>query len=151
MEPKHEPSHRIRVLVVDDDPRALAGLEGVLAAEHDVVACTSARRALEIARTEAAAGRPFDVVCSDFRMPEMDGGELLLRMSDLAEPPASILITGHVEVLTGEHSGAAHILGIVVKPYDPEHIISLVGRLGRVTRMNRSSIRRLNAHGGRQP
>src|SRR5580704_15419211 len=130
MEPTQESTRRIRVLVVDDDYRALASLEGVLVVDYEVVACASPLRALDIATTEAAAGRPFDVVCSDFRMPEMDGGELLRRMSGLPEPPSCVLITGHVEVLNGEHRRAEHILGIVVKPFDPEHIVGLVGRLG---------------------
>jgi CheY-like chemotaxis protein len=149
MESTNEPGRRIRVLVVDDDRRALASLEGVLVVEHDVVTCASPLEALDMARTEAAAGRSFDVVCSDFRMPELDGGELLRRMSLLSEPPSCVLITGYPEVLNGEHRRAEHILGIVIKPCDPEHILSLVGRLGRVTRMNRS-IKKLVAHDGRR-
>ena len=137
-------TRRVRVLIVDDDKRALASLEGVLLTSYDVVACTSPLAALDLARGEAVRGRPFDVVCSDFRMDEMDGAELLRRVSRLPDAPACILITGYVEVLSGEHRQAEHILGIVVKPYHPEHIVRLVGRLGRVTRMNRS-IRALTA------
>lgn len=133
-----EKSRRVRVLVVDDDRLALAALHGVLQLDHDVVAAASPRDALTLATEEIGRGDPFDVVCSDFRMPGMNGADLLLAMSKLAEAPSCILITGYVEVLTGQHRLSDHILGIVVKPYDPEHIVSLVGRLGRVTRMNRS-------------
>jgi DNA-binding NtrC family response regulator len=134
----------MRVLIVDDDYRALASLEAVLDTDNEVTGCASPLRALETAKAEGAAGRPFDVVCSDLRMPEMDGAELLRRMASLPDPPACILITGHVEVLTGAHHRAEHILGIIVKPYEPEHMIALVGRLGRITRMNRS-VKRLAA------
>src|SRR5580704_13123885 len=129
---------KLRVLIVDDDPAALASLEGVLSAEHDVVASISPRRALDLARSEAKDGRPFDVVCSDFRMREMDGGELLRHIADLPQPPSGVLITGYKEVLTGKHRESEYILGIVVKPCDPAELIRLIGRLGRVTRMNRS-------------
>lgn len=139
-----EPAPRLRVLIVDDDRAALASLEGVLSADYDVVARTSPLAALELAGTEPRRGRAFDVVCSDFRMQEMNGGELLRRISELPDSPSCVLITGYVEVLTGEHREAPYILGIVVKPFDPVHIIRLVGRLGRVKRMNRS-IRELTA------
>lgn len=134
----------VRVLVVDDDRFALAALEGVLSVDHDVMARASPGDALALARSELKRGRPFDVVCSDFRMREMNGVELLRQMSELPSSPSCVLITGHVEVLTGEHRQAKHILGIVVKPYEPSDLIRLVGRLGRVTRMNRS-IRELTA------
>jgi two-component system sensor histidine kinase/response regulator len=127
----------VRVLVVDDDQTALQTMEGVLS-EFDVVKCASPLRAIEVARAAAAAKRPFDVVCSDFQMPTMNGVELLRAMSTLEQQPSCILITGYVEVLRGSYTRASHIVGIIIKPYDPEQLIGLVGRLGRVTRLRRS-------------
>lgn len=146
-----EKCRRVRVLLVDDDRLALASLHGLLLIDYDVVAASSPLDALDIAREEIRKGDPFDVVCSDFRMPGMNGADLLLAMSRLPERPSCILMTGYVEVLTGEHRRSDHILGIVVKPYEPEHIISLVGRLGRVTRMNRSVKRLSQRVLGRRP
>lgn len=134
----------IKVLVVDDDHRALTSLEGLLSTEFDVQASASPLVALELARAESRRGAPFDVVCSDFRMDEMDGVELLKQITRLPDSTSCVLITGYIEVLAGEHRRAEHILGIVVKPYEPDHIVSLVGRLGRVSRMNRS-IRELSS------
>ncbi len=129
---------RLRVLLVDDDRTALIPLEAVLSVDYEVVTTTSPRAALELVRDEAAQRNPFDVVCSDLQMREMDGGELLRRIAQLPDSPGCVLITGYVEALTGGHRQADHIFGIVVKPCDPDEIIRLVGRLGRVTRMNRS-------------
>lgn len=128
---------QVRVLVVDDDQTALQTIEGVLA-DFDVVKCSSPLSAVEIARSALAAQRPFDVVCSDFQMPMMNGVELLHIMSQLAQQPSCILITGYAEVLRGFYSKASHIVGIIIKPYDPEQLVGLVGRLGRVTRLRRS-------------
>jgi hypothetical protein len=41
-------------------------------------------------------------------------------------------------VLRGSYAKASHIVGILLKPFDPEQLIGLVGRLGRVTQMRRS-------------
>src|SRR5262245_14975629 len=101
---------KIRVLLVDDDRVSLRALEAILRMEHDVVATSSARRALDIAAAEAAEGRPFEVVCSDYQMPEMDGMVLLSAMCRLDPTPSCILVTGHVEFLQGAHRGAGHIL-----------------------------------------
>jgi hypothetical protein len=59
-------------------------------------------------------------------------------MSQLDPPPSCILITGYVEVLRGSYAKASHIVGIIIKPYDPEELIGVVGRLGRVTQFRRS-------------
>lgn len=90
--------------------------------------------------TELAAtiSRPFDVVCSDFQMPTMNGVELLRVISLLEQQPSCILITGYLEVLRGSYAKAPHLVEILIKPFDPEQLIGLVGRLGRVTRLRRS-------------
>lgn len=128
---------RVRVLVVDDDETSLQTMEGVLS-DFDVVKCSSPERAVEIARSAVATRRPFDVVCSDFQMPTMNGVELLHHISLLEQQPSCILITGYLEVLRGSYAKASHIVGILLKPFDPEQLIGLVGRLGRVTQMRRS-------------
>jgi CheY-like chemotaxis protein len=127
----------VRVLVVDDDKTALQTMIGVLS-EFEVIKCASPLGAIEVASAASAAHRPFDVVCSDFQMPMMNGVELLRAMSLLDQKPSCVLITGYVEMLRGSYARASHIVGIIIKPYDPEQLIGLVGRLGRVTRLRRS-------------
>jgi PleD family two-component response regulator len=78
---------RVRVLVVDDDQTSLQTMEGVLA-DFDVVKCSSPTRAVELARSAATTRRPFDVVCSDFQMPMMNGVELLHHISLLEQQPS---------------------------------------------------------------
>jgi CheY-like chemotaxis protein len=129
---------KLRVLVVDDDRASLASLEGVLSTDYEVVSCLSPRAALAFARAELKQNRHFDVVCSDFRMLEMDGAELLRRIAELPGSPTCMLVTGYVEVLNSEHLHASHIRGIVAKPYDPSYLIGLVEQFGRITRAKRS-------------
>ena len=112
-------------------------MEGVLA-HFEVVKCASPIRAVELARSAVTTRRLFDVVCSDFQMPAMNGVELLRGISLLEQQPSCILITGYLEVLRGSYARASPIVGILLKPFDPEQLIGLVGRLGRVTRLRRS-------------
>lgn len=86
----------LRLLLVDDDPAVLAGLQNVLRRDRHrwtVRAADGAERALaEMAR------EPADVVVSDVRMPAVDGVELLGRI--LAGWPACVrvLLSGYSDL-----------------------------------------------------
>jgi len=135
-------SAKVRVLLVDDDPAALATLAAVLDADFDVVVCDSPLRALELVRRD-----PPDVVCADLRMPEMDGIELLRRVAEVPNAPRSILVTGYAELLNGEARHDGRILGVVLKPFDPPAMIRLVAQVGRIAQLERS-VRALAAEAG---
>jgi two-component system cell cycle sensor histidine kinase/response regulator CckA len=76
---------RVRLLVVDDEPRVARGLARALRREHDVSTLTSAREALKCLMESDS----FDAVLCDVMMPEMSGvdlhRELERRRPDLAE------------------------------------------------------------------
>lgn len=66
------------ILIVDDDQAMLDTLRGYL--EHrgyEVLLCRSSRSALGMAATAM-----FDVILTDYHMPEMDGAELIRRMRE---------------------------------------------------------------------
>jgi CheY-like chemotaxis protein len=63
------PIRGVRILVVDDDPRAVGVLAAVLAADgHEVHVATNGLMAL--ARVHR---RSYDLILCDLRMPELDG------------------------------------------------------------------------------
>jgi CheY-like chemotaxis protein len=67
-----------RILFVDDEPMVLRGLQRTLRkmrAEWDMTFVTSGRSALNVLDK-----KPIDVIVSDLRMPEMDGGRLLAEV-----------------------------------------------------------------------
>ncbi len=78
-----------RVLVVDDEPKL-----GKLAAEmleldgHQVVRVGGGRAALV-----ELASRPFDVVVTDLRMPEVDGLAVLQSARALKAAPEVVVVT----------------------------------------------------------
>ena len=63
---------RVRVLVVDDEPRIARGLARALRREHDVSTLSSAREALKC----LIESDSFDAVLCDVMMPEMTGVDL---------------------------------------------------------------------------
>ena len=69
------------VLAVDDAPENLHVISGVLRPHYKVRAAPSGERALEI----CFSGSPPDLVLLDIEMPEMDGYEVLRRLSAARE------------------------------------------------------------------
>jgi PAS domain S-box-containing protein len=63
------PIDRMRILVVDDEPRMCRTLELMWNREHEVATATSASVALE----RLKAGEPFDAIFCDLMMPGMTG------------------------------------------------------------------------------
>lgn len=72
---------------------------------------------------------PFDVVVTDFRMPRMDGGEIIRRIRLLKPHTRIILLSGFVDPLglTEQVTGADVV--IAKSSHEPVHLLSWVKRL----------------------
>jgi CheY-like chemotaxis protein len=71
----------------------------------------------------------FDVVVTDYRMPRMDGGELIQRIRALDPNARIILLSGFVEPLglTEQNTGADAV--IAKSANEPAHLLRTVKRL----------------------
>ncbi|MDZ7778796.1 MAG: response regulator [Gemmatimonadota bacterium] len=98
-----------RILIIDDDNEARAGLRRLLESEgHDVEEASDGSQALR-----RFAGSPADVVFTDIFMPRMDGLEFVMRLRETF-PEAPIVAMsggGHLEAEPVLH--AADALGVV--------------------------------------
>ena len=92
------------LLIADDDPVALALLAEVLADEGHVVRTASGGSAcLELAQRE-----PFDVAIVDLRMPDMDGLEVIRRLSAIQPGIPVVILTAFATIDTAK-IGRAHV------------------------------------------
>jgi CheY-like chemotaxis protein len=71
----------------------------------------------------------FDVVVTDYRMPRMNGGELIQRIRALDPQARIVLLSGFVEPLglTEQNTGADAVL--IKSANEPAHLVRTVKRL----------------------
>lgn len=84
---------RKRILLADDEEAVREAIRLLLNVdEHQVTEASNGREALELFRREG-----FDLVITDYAMPEMQGDELATRIKRLAPAQPIILITAFAE------------------------------------------------------
>lgn len=116
----------IRVVVADDQPMVRAGLTTLLDAAPDievVAAVADGRAAVDAAREHGV-----DVVCTDIRMPGLDGISATRELSgpDVEEPIAVLVLTTFDldEYLFGALEAGAS--GFLLKDAEPEELVAAV-------------------------
>ncbi len=83
----------LRILAVDDEPRALADLERLLRAMPEVSGVECADAGAEALRRVAASS--FDAVFLDVRIPGLDGLELARVLRRFAAAPELVFVSAH--------------------------------------------------------
>ncbi len=111
-------SARPVVLVVDDEPVALAMLQRTLEPHYHVLTASDGLEALNIIE---AWGPAIRVVVTDVRMPRLSGPALAAHLTRLDRSPAVLFVSGFSD---------ADVPGdVLAKPFPPEALLGAVSRL----------------------
>src|SRR5580700_3014181 len=78
------------LLIVDDEKTTREGLRAALEERYDVYIAEDAKAAMSLLEAEN-----FDVMLTDFRLPNEDGMKLIARAKSLPKPPVCILMTAY--------------------------------------------------------
>jgi CheY-like chemotaxis protein len=120
------PTHSIpNILLVDDNRDGLLVRRSLL---EEIGCCVSIALNGEEGLRLFQAGK-FDVVVTDYRMPRMNGGELIQRIRALEPNARIILLSGFVEPLglTEQNTGADAVL--IKSANEPAQLMRTVKRL----------------------
>ena len=132
---------KARILVVDDEASARAGLEKLLGGEgYRVETAESAEAALAVAADFAP-----DVVVTDLRMPGMDGVELTRRLREQDKHLPVILATAFGDVSTAVSAMRAGADDYLTKPIDIDALVVSIER-ARERRALRTEAENLRRH-----
>lgn len=111
-----------RVYIVDDDDAVRDSL--ALQLEVAGFAVTTFPSALEFLKDVSA--RPAGCVISDVRMPEIDGIELQMRLSQIGAKFPVIIMTGHGDVALAVRAMKAGAVDFIEKPFTAEAILESI-------------------------
>jgi len=124
-----------RVLIVDDEPRMADVVAMALGrAGYDCEACSNGAAALA-----ALADRGADVVVTDWKMPQMDGIELLRQLHARQPGLPVILLTAHGSVPNAVAAMRDGAFDYVTKPFDNDELRAVVARAVELTRLAREN------------
>jgi two-component system probable response regulator PhcQ len=109
-----------KILLVDDDPHVLNALQRALRLQFprdapQIEAFTNPMEALARICT-----CDFDLVISDYRMPQLNGAELLEALKEVAPDTVRIMLSASAEFDTMLHTiNQAQAFRFMLKPWDP--------------------------------
>jgi CheY-like chemotaxis protein len=115
------------ILLVDDNSNGLKARKSVLEEHgHSVVTSSGGEDALERFRREK-----FDLVVTDYKMPGMDGVELISRLRQLRPAVPVILLSGFADTLglTQENTGADVV--IQKSAHEVAHLVRAVAKIAQ--------------------
>jgi signal transduction histidine kinase len=122
----------LQILLVDDDPQAREALDLTLQSLGcETAACDSGEEALALVHDEPGL---FDLVISDYLMPNMNGIELAARLRDLGFHKPIIITSGRVQDISMTDRARLNIEGLLPKPYSLREVGELVGRVVKLKR-----------------
>lgn len=118
---------RLRVLVAEDDASAREVIVQLLEHHgHEVDGVADGPSLDHAIRHAAGAGRPYDVVVSDVRMPGRSTFEVLRSARDDRVMPRTILLTAYPEDAVFYQAYQCDCLCVIAKPFDAAELRRIV-------------------------
>ncbi len=109
-----------RILLVDDDPNLLAGIKRQLKGKFDITTVQSGADAI----TEAEK-KSFSVIISDYKMPAMNGAQVLSKVRHISPGTVRMMLTGQADIeAVIDIVNEGNIFRFLTKPCPPEVLIN---------------------------
>ena len=127
----------MKTLIVEDDFTSSLLLKEILKHYGPSHTALNGQQAVEAVRNAIDAGEPYDLICLDIMMPEMDGQEALQQIRALEEAKGIIAINGAKVVMTTALEDVKNILTsfkgmcdvYLTKPVDKAKLLSELRKL----------------------
>jgi DNA-binding response OmpR family regulator len=115
-----------KILIVDDDVELCRELAEILTQEGHSVETVSDGKTCE----ESIRKNTYDVIILDYRMPGMDGIQLLKANRNACLRSRVYIATGRpfIEKLLENEKLSGLVAGVLSKPYDVEALLSKINR-----------------------
>jgi two-component system chemotaxis response regulator CheY len=127
----------MKTLVVEDDFTSSLLLREILKHYGPAHTALNGQQAVDAVRTAIDSGEPYDLICLDIMMPEMDGHEALQQIRALEEAKGIIAIDGAKIIMTTALDDSKNILAsfkdqcdiYLTKPVDKAKLLGELRKL----------------------
>ncbi len=116
----------VRTLALVDDDAAILDSLGLFFAQNGIEPAVYSDA--ETLLRELAAGRDFDCVVADIRMPGMSGMDLLKQIVSRPAAPPVVLITGHGDIAMAVSAVKIGAFDFLEKPFNEEQLLDTAQR-----------------------
>jgi CheY-like chemotaxis protein/anti-sigma regulatory factor (Ser/Thr protein kinase) len=112
-----KPLHRLRLLVVDDDPLLIKSLRDALEGDgHLITVADGGQSGIDAFAASVSRGEPFTAVITDLGMPSVDGRRVAAAVKAASPGTPVILLTGWGQRLVAENDIPPHVDRVLNKP-----------------------------------
>jgi len=136
-ESKSQEQSKLKMLIVEDDLPSYKVLEEYLSEYGDCTIVANGAEGVEAFKNALDAGSPYDLICLDIMMPEMDGHEALRTVRQI-EQQHGIFDPGGVSVIMTTAKDRSRDMieafdegcaSYIVKPVDQEKLVAEMQKL----------------------
>jgi two-component system chemotaxis response regulator CheY len=157
IEEEHEPQKSItekksglKILIVEDDFTCRKLLQSFLSGYGDCFVAINGREAIEAVKDSIEEGQPYDMICLDIMMPEVDGHEALESIRRIESEHGIMGLDGVKVIITSALDDSTNVVGAfrtgceayIVKPISKRNLLDEMEKLGLVNLSEIGSIKR---------
>jgi len=136
-ESKSQEQSKLRMLIVEDDFPSCEVLKEYLSEYGDCTTTANGAEGVEAFRNALDAGTPYDLVCLDIMMPEMDGHEALRTIRQIEQDRGILDSSGVRVIMTTAKDRSRDMIkafdegcaSYIVKPIEQEKLVAEMQKL----------------------
>ena len=136
-ESKSQEQSKLKILIVEDDFPSYKILEEYLSEYGDSTTAANGIEGVEAFKNALDAGTPYDLVCLDIMMPEMDGHEALRTIRQIEQKYGIFDPSGVSVIMTTAKDRSRDMIeafdegcaSYIVKPVDQEKLVAEMQKL----------------------
>jgi len=130
----------MKILITEDEFTSRRLLQKLLSAYGECDVASNGREAVEALQIALNEGQPYDLVCLDIMMPEMDGHEALKRIREVEAEKGIVGLDGVKVIMTTALGDSKNIFsafragceGYIIKPLDKKKLVNELKKLGLI-------------------
>jgi len=124
--------NKLSILVIDDEPTARKMLQRLLERDgHSVVVASNGSEGVEFFKNALAQQKPFDLVITDYGMPQMNGKQVAQSIKALSPSVPIIMISGWDPDSSVDNDTLAAVDYLLNKPITSQEIRAAIKEVAK--------------------